>query len=147
MSGTPTTGDVDDGAITSRHVDQLQRLLRWLRHPEYGLSGDPRLDGAAAVAASAAASRTRWRDEIADPFVAAATADDGAAREAARDALVGLLKTIVVRHRKDDLALPKPILVNDEVEVARDPGGDEDASLGRSLGSPPLSRSDRHRSG
>ena len=48
VSGTPTTGDIDDPAATTKHLDQLQKLMKWLRHPDYGLDVDPRLDGAAA---------------------------------------------------------------------------------------------------
>ncbi|KAH8056777.1 hypothetical protein JL721_9895 [Aureococcus anophagefferens] len=40
VSGTPTTGDIDDPAATTKHLDQLQKLMKWLRHPDYGLDED-----------------------------------------------------------------------------------------------------------
>lgn len=36
MSGTPTTGDEDSEDFTSKGLDQLQRLLLFLRHERYG---------------------------------------------------------------------------------------------------------------
>ena len=36
MSGTPTTGDEDSQDFTSKGLDQLQRLLLFLRHERYG---------------------------------------------------------------------------------------------------------------
>ena len=117
VSGTPTTGDIDDPAATTKHLDQLQKLMKWLRHPDYGLDVDPRLDGAAAAAASATAKKKRWA-AVAEPFAkAAAGLGDGAAGEAARAAVVDLLRTVVVRHRKEDLELPKPVIENVEIEV------------------------------
>ncbi|KAH8053711.1 hypothetical protein JL722_9185 [Aureococcus anophagefferens] len=86
VSGTPTTGDIDDPAATTKHLDQLQKLMKWLRHPDYGLD---RRRG----------PRRRRRGR-------------GRAR-----AVVDLLRTVVVRHRKEDLELPKPVIENVEIEV------------------------------
>ena len=126
VSGTPTTGDVDDPAVVQAHLGQLQRLLRWLRHPRYGLDVDPRLDDAETAGASAEARKRAFDSEIAAPFRAAMDAarrgGSGAHGEAARAALVDLLKSICVRHRKTDLSLPPPIYENVEVEVVQNEG-------------------------
>ena len=49
MSGTPTTG-----TSSSIALDQIQRLLTFLRHPEYGLNE----------------GKARWERLIAKPFLA-----------------------------------------------------------------------------
>ncbi|KAH8053262.1 hypothetical protein JL720_14743 [Aureococcus anophagefferens] len=115
VSGTPTTGDIDDPAATTKHLDQLQKLMKWLRHPDYGLDVDPRLDGAAAAAASATAKKKRWA-AVAEPFAAPRPRRRRRGR-GARAAVVDLLRTVVVRHRKEDLELPKPVIENVEIEV------------------------------
>ena len=35
LSGTPTTGDIDEADASSRMLLQLRNLLQWLRHPKY----------------------------------------------------------------------------------------------------------------
>lgn len=162
-SGTPTTGDVDDSATTRLHLKQLSNLLRWLRHPIYGIDKDPRLDTFEDLAAARDACQSRWESHIAAPFLTGSAADalgtrrmtwsspgrrkkkrrrpddtdspidaatavvveqpqraplSGEVFELARGRLVDLLRGMFVRHRKEDLDLPKPIFVNSELEVA-----------------------------
>ena len=120
VSGTPTTGDVDDPAIVRNHLRQLQKLLQWLRHPRYGLDANPRLDARQDAADDARRRRAAFEGEVIAPFC------DGQS-EAARTTLVELLKTICVRHRKTDLTLPPPVYENYEVEVALKAGESVDA--------------------
>lgn len=114
LSGTPVVGDVDDPAATRRHLDQLSNLLRWLRHERYGIEKDPGLDGSEEIASSRKACLDRWESEIARPFL---DENDDEAFENARNRLVDLLRGLFVRHKKEDIRLPKPVFVNTELEV------------------------------
>jgi len=115
VSGTPTTGDVDDPAIVRNHLYQLQKLLKWLRHPRYGLDADPRLDTREDAADDSEMRKALFESEVMAPFCDQQS-------ESARETLVNLLKTVTVRHRKTDLKLPSPVYENYEVEVALQPG-------------------------
>ena len=115
VSGTPTTGDVDDPAIVRSHLYQLQKLLKWLRHPRYGLDADPRLDTREDAADDSERRKALFESEVMAPFCDQQS-------ERARETLVSLLKTVTVRHRKTDLKLPSPVYENYEVEVALKPG-------------------------
>ena len=115
VSGTPTTGDVDDPAIVRSHLYQLQKLLKWLRHPRYGLDADPRLDTREDAADDSEMRKALFESEVMAPFCDQQS-------ESARATLVALLRTVTVRHRKTDLKLPAPIYENYEVEVALRPG-------------------------
>ena len=99
LSGTPTTGDVDDKAYTSNSLDQIQRLLYFLRHPKYGIVEDQ----------SKANASSAWMQEIKAPFLQ---------RNAkARQKLMDILKQIMVMHRKEDIELPKPVFNQVERDV------------------------------
>ncbi|KAJ8602387.1 hypothetical protein CTAYLR_004252 [Chrysophaeum taylorii] len=136
MSGTPTTGDVDDPAATKRHLFQLGNILRWLRHERYGIAKDPRLDAGDAAAASRLACRTRWDSEIAEPFLRGSVSggEESVAKkqktttfEVARHDLVEVLRKLFIRHRKEDLHhLHKPIFKNVELEVDAQISGESD---------------------
>lgn len=81
MSGTPTTG-----ANSKKALEQMQRLLSFLRHPKYGTGPD------------AAAA---WNKEQMVPYL---NRDP-----AAKASLVNLLKACMIRTRKEDIWLPAPI--------------------------------------
>ncbi|KAJ1448895.1 SNF2 family N-terminal domain-containing protein [Pelagophyceae sp. CCMP2097] len=125
VSGTPTTGDVDAADAAATALAQLQRLLTWLRHPVYGVGSDVRLDRAAAASSSEALGAA-WCRDIAGPFLHGGDAA-GAAALSARAKLVSVLADVVVRHRKEDVPLPRPVFSNVEVEVERTAAMDEDA--------------------
>ena len=155
-SGTPTTGDVDDPGTTERHLSQIQLLLTWLRHPVYGVDKDARLDDSDTVKDARRACEKRFDTDILQPFLQGAAQEENNnvfsspeennftgrrvrprllvappeedhSPEKARATLVELLRRLFVRHRKEDLDLPKPIFRNVEVEVPRAEGVDEDA--------------------
>ena len=85
MSGTPTVGKAVVGAGGA--LVQLERLLRFLREPRYGVA--------------AAGGAKRWARDVSGPVARAA---DGATTK-----LIDLLQPLVVRHTKADLSLPEPI--------------------------------------
>lgn len=114
MSGTPTTGNSDSHDFTSKGLDQLQRLLLFLRHERYGtLPGsidlnygnidDNRGNGHKQQAKS---DREKC---VKNPFLK--KQDDG------RKELYGVLDEIMVMHKKEDLSLPKPIFRQSQVDV------------------------------
>ena len=84
MSGTPTVGKAVVGAGGA--LVQLERLLRFLREPRYGVA--------------AAGGAKRWARDVSGPVARAA---DGATTK-----LIDLLQPLVVRHTKADLSLPEP---------------------------------------
>ena len=85
MSGTPTVGKSVVGAGGA--LVQLERLLRFLREPRYGVA--------------AAGGAKRWARDVSGPVARAA---DGATTK-----LIDLLQPLVVRHTKADLSLPEPV--------------------------------------
>jgi len=128
MSGTPTTGDEDDSTFSASALDQIQRLLQFLRHPKYGALQEPSATAGTATSllqkynTSARQRRPQsskhervkkaqslWDLEIKQPFLNRSV--EG------RDSLLSLLKSLFVMHRKDDIKLPKPVFVQAEVDV------------------------------
>lgn len=109
MSGTPTTGDEDDINYTSKGLDQLQRLLMFLRHEQYGIIPA----GTAGVndrsASKKAQAKTEFDKQIKRPFLRK--------EEAGRRELYRVLDQVMVMHKKSDLNLPKPIFRVSEVDV------------------------------
>ena len=114
MSGTPTTGNEDSHDFTSKGLDQLQRLLLFLRHERFGtLPGsidlnydnidDNRGNGHKQQAKSA------WEKCVKNPFLK--KQDEG------RKELYRVLDEIMVMHKKEDLSLPKPIFKQSQVDV------------------------------
>jgi len=95
VSGTPVTGNEDDPDYNNTALDQLQRILYFLRHPKYG-SSKSRDDTQA------------WETDVKKPFLS----------RKSRDSLIGVLKEIMVMHRKEDLKLPEPVFRQIEREVA-----------------------------
>lgn len=148
LSGTPVVGDVDDVNATRRHLEQLNNLLRWLRHERYGIDKDPGLDKETDLASARRACHERWEVEVARPFLnfgitcateqgtalqpplerqiggSCGTARNKSSFEDARRRLVDLLRGIFVRHRKEDITLPKPVFVNTELAVAPQTDGE-----------------------
>lgn len=108
LSGTPTTGDRDSPSYTTNALEQLQRLLCFLRHPIYGTI--PKSQLASSEASGDDLALARWGTEIQQPF--ASNRDISA-----RNKLLRLLKEIMVMHRKEDIDLPLPIFTSGEVEV------------------------------
>lgn len=94
ISGTPVTGNEDNPEYNSTALDQLQRILYFLRHPRYGISKSRDVVEA-------------WETEVKKPFLS----------RKSRKNLLGALKEIMVMHRKEDLKLPEPIFCQIEQEV------------------------------
>jgi len=106
LSGTPTTGDEDDVQYTASALDQLQRLLMFLRHPIYGVIAaemnlktnytvQPENDQNESIA------KTAWVERIKEPFQKR--------QMRGRNELMRVLREIMIMHRKEDLQLPMPI--------------------------------------
>ena len=81
MSGTPTTGTTSSAAL-----QQIQRLLVFLRHQEWGVGSD---------------AASQWQRLVAKPFLK----QDPVAREL----LETTLRQVMIRHVKQDLRLFEPI--------------------------------------
>lgn len=93
LSGTPTTGNEDDKNFCNEALDQLHRLLFFLRHPEYGQGHIPETKKEIAAC--------KWTNNVKRPFLAR--------HPAGRAELLRVLKSIMVMHRKEDIDLPLPI--------------------------------------
>lgn len=123
MSGTPTTGDEDSKGFSQRALDQLQRLLFFLRHPTYGTLPSALNDSSSPYVHNdkertteeerrkkrTSIAKQRWESEIKQPFLMR--------KIQGRQQLVKSLKEIMVIHRKEDICLPKPIFLQSEVNV------------------------------
>jgi hypothetical protein len=111
LSGTPTTGDEDDKQFSSHALDQLQRLLVFLRHPVYGNlpSETPSITDADAYETNKDEAKKQWLTKVRTPFL-------GKKREG-RLELEQVLTNCLVMHRKEDIKLPKPIFRQAEVDV------------------------------
>lgn len=126
MSGTPTTGDEDDIQFTSKALDQIQRLLVFLRHPVYGTV--PTLHDDAVISSpyvhtlrtttnqkrncgkdQKRKAKELWVTKVKEPFLRA--------DEQGRNELLQVLKNTMVLHRKEDIQLPKPIFRHVEIDV------------------------------
>ena len=126
MSGTPTTGDEDDKQFTAKALDQIQRLLLFLRHPVYGsvptlhddaLTTSPYVHTLRATTNQKTSRGTDqkrkakelWVTKVKEPFLRA--------DEQGRNELLQVLKSTMVLHRKEDIQLPKPIFRQIEIDV------------------------------
>ena len=85
MSGTPTVG-----SSTAHALQQLHRLMQFLREPTYGIS---------------AAGTRLWAREVARPAKQQHSVEQ---QQLARHALLSVLQPLMVRHTKADLQLPPP---------------------------------------
>jgi hypothetical protein len=105
LSGTPMTGDEDDRNFTANALDQLQRLLFFLRHPVYGqdtkFHSKKRKAMDEVEESRKEKARDRWNTCVKQPFLKR--------MESGREELFRVLREIMVMHRKDDIDLPKPI--------------------------------------
>ncbi|GKY95765.1 hypothetical protein MPSEU_000537300 [Mayamaea pseudoterrestris] len=90
LSGTPMNGNEDDTSFSSDALDQLQRLLVFLRHPIYGHPSETVHE----------AIRSKWVVNIKKPFL---VKDQSGKAE-----LIRVLKSVMVMHRKEDIKLPSP---------------------------------------
>jgi len=108
LSGTPTTGNEDSKRYTATALDQLQRLLLFLRHPEYGVTlpsseqqqnHDVLADEAHEARAELA--RDAWVSNVKEPFLSR--------HPAGKEELLRVLRETMVIHRKEDINLPSPI--------------------------------------
>ncbi|CAB9506280.1 SNF2 family N-terminal domain [Seminavis robusta] len=124
LSGTPTTGDEDDAQFTSKALDQLQRLLLFLRHPIYGTllpaaptSASPYVFDYKRVMKKAGnnqleqkqRAKTTWVATVKEPFLQK--------KLGGREALLQVLHGVMVIHKKEDINLPKPDFVQSDVEL------------------------------
>ena len=126
MSGTPVGAR---GKVAQ--LWQLQRLLAFLREPNYGVVmrvESPYLEPAGKGAADAEAEGER---AFARLIVRPAAADDTRKRGVARSRLEGTLKPLMVRHRKCDLQLPEPIFLPPYVATLSKLPDEEGTMLGQ----------------
>jgi hypothetical protein len=111
LSGTPTVGNVDADECNLECLDQLQRLMIFLRHESYGIipsnkdaaitynfggSGKGNTKGDNKKQAKSA-----WDTNVKVPFLAKC--------ESGRNELLKELNKVMVMHKKEDLYLPTPI--------------------------------------
>lgn len=115
MSGTPTTGDEDSPNFTAKGLDQLQRLLLFLRHEKYGTTVD-QFDGKNVSSLSVMVqdgnkwtAKTAWDKHVKKPFLN--KQEDG------RKELYRVLDEVMIMHKKEDLSLPKPIFKQSQIDV------------------------------
>lgn len=106
LSGTPTTGDEDSEEFTSRGLDQMQRLLLFLRHPVYGtvFARDART-----AAEKKALAKQAWFSSVKSPFLEK--------QVLGRRELMRVMDEVMVMHRKEDIDLPTPVFKQGEVAV------------------------------
>jgi hypothetical protein len=112
LSGTPTTGDEDNPEFNAKGLDQLQRLLIFLRHEKYGIipstsNGIERQNESNYCQKKEA--KSAWDTRVKQPFLRK--------EEEGRAELYRILNQIMVMHKKEDLALPKPIFKQADVDV------------------------------
>lgn len=117
LSGTPTTGNEDAKDYTSACLDQLQRLLCFLRHQKYGTVPSTLHEGrngASAAAQSHIARRNvalqEWDRAVKKPFLEKWLSG--------REELLRVLKEIMVIHQKEHIHLPRPIFIQGEVSIS-----------------------------
>jgi hypothetical protein len=111
LSGTPTTGDEDDKQFSTHALDQLQRLLVFLRHPMYGNlpSETPYIADADEYETNKNQAKKQWLTKVKTPFLSK--------KIEGRLELKRVLTSCLVMHRKEDIKLPKPIFRQAEVDV------------------------------
>mmetsp|Transcript_5871 Transcript_5871/g.12767 ORF Transcript_5871/g.12767 Transcript_5871/m.12767 type:complete len:1099 (+) Transcript_5871:135-3431(+) len=130
LSGTPTTGDEDSPTFTSRGLDQLQRLLFFLRHPVYGTTPPPPEEKASSTSSTGGlrsrrgsysdnddGSGRRGKDRAKDEWHARVKQPFLKKQDAGRKELYRVLDEVMVMHKKEDINLPKPIFKQAEVSV------------------------------
>lgn len=105
LSGTPTTGDEDNMNYSSKALDQLQRLLYFLRHSKYGMITENKRNARNIDCEEddnkKKSAKSAWEKDVKEPFLKKL--------QAGRQQLLDVLKEIMVLHRKEDICLPKPI--------------------------------------
>ena len=125
LSGTPTTGDEDGPDFCASALDQIQRLLFFLRHPKYGhipktqdtededvfrrRPKGRRKKTMGSESSRVEKARDEWLVNVKLPFLAR--------KEEGRRELVSVLKETLVIHRKEDIRLPSPIFRQIENDV------------------------------
>mmetsp|Transcript_10699 Transcript_10699/g.18264 ORF Transcript_10699/g.18264 Transcript_10699/m.18264 type:complete len:1056 (+) Transcript_10699:111-3278(+) len=114
MSGTPTTGDEDSKGFNDVGLTQLQRLLLFLRHEEYGTTKVETLETQSSGSSSGrkqgkAKAKSEWDTMVKIPFLNQ--------QDAGREELFRVLREVMVMHKKEDIGLPKPVFKQGEVTV------------------------------
>jgi len=114
MSGTPTTGDEDSKGFNDVGLTQLQRLLLFLRHEEYGTTKVETLETQSSGSSSGrkqgkAKAKSEWDTMVKIPFLNQ--------QDAGREELFRVLREVMVMHKKQDIGLPKPVFKQGEVTV------------------------------
>jgi hypothetical protein len=116
MSGTPTTGDEDSQDFTSKGLDQLQRLLLFLRHERYGTLPESMDQNNGNTKSSSGRgkrnkhqAKSAWDINVKKPFLNK--------QPGGREELYRVLDEVMVMHKKEDLSLPKPIFKQSQVDV------------------------------
>jgi len=99
LSGTPTTGDEDAVNFTKSALEQLQRLLLFLRHPIYG--GAVTIEKQTENDEKEDIAKTAWVEDVKGPFLKR--------KMEGRTNLIRVLRKIMVMHRKENIQLPKPV--------------------------------------
>ena len=127
LSGTPTTGDEDSPEFTSRGLDQLQRLLFFLRHPVYGTTPPPPEEKTSSTGGLRSrrgsysdnddSSMKRGKDQAKDEWQAHVKKPFLKKQDTGRKELYRVLDEVMVMHKKEDINLPKPIFKQAEVSV------------------------------
>ena len=113
MSGTPTTGDEDSPDFTAKGLDQLQRLLLFLRHEKYGSVPESMLQDDTSTGRKKSKklqAKSAWDINVKKPFLRK--------QNEGRTELYGVLNEVMVMHKKEDLSLPKPIFKQSQVSVS-----------------------------
>lgn len=100
MSGTPTTGDEDSCKFNAKGLDQLQRLLLFLRHEKYGTL--PETDGRKKTQRNEQQAKSAWDSDIKKPFLR--KQQDG------REKLYRVLGEVMVMHKKE-VSVPWALLL------------------------------------
>eukprot|EP00977_Amphora_coffeiformis_P020470 scaffold8290_cov174-Amphora_coffeaeformis.AAC.7 len=115
LSGTPTTGDQDAKDFTASCLDQLQRLLCFLRHPTYGAVPAESSRGLDApqsrrdIELRQGTAQQDWETSVKQPFLEE--------RAPGREELLRVLREIMVIHQKEHISLPRPTFTQGEVSV------------------------------
>jgi hypothetical protein len=119
MSGTPVVGNLDDSSFSAKALDQIQRLLAYLRHPTYGsvpvaVRGRSLNTGNNQVQndhiRTKKEAKKAWTLRVKEPFLLK--------NNAGRDELLRVLREVSVIHNKEDISLPKPIFEFPEIDIA-----------------------------
>lgn len=109
MSGTPTSGDEDSIEFNSVGLTQLQRLLLFLRHEQYGTAKNQVLENSSGRRHNNAKAKSEWDTVVKIPFLQK--------QHAGREELFRVLKEVMVLHKKEDIGLPKPVFKQGEATV------------------------------